>query len=642
MSQHEAPALDPEVVLEFLVNTLPFSELEDEVLADLSRQITIDFYPKGTRIFVQDETRVDHLYLVQKGGVRLYIRDEKGDETLIDYRGEGSSLGAPAIFRDSAANLDAETVEDTFFFLLPKQDFQGLIKQYPSIAHYYLKTFSDSYLSKAFAELRHRSEGALSSDDSGLFLFSYRVGDMVHREPVTMTMGMTIQDAALRMVQQGVGSLLVEDPSGDTVGIVTDKDLRKAVSVGMDHDAPIETIMSYPVTTVEGHELCFDALLKMMTRHIHHLAVMRDGQVAGMVTSHDIMVLQGKSPISLFREIASQQSIEGLYPLSKRVPQVVRTLVDEGAKAGNITRMITVLNDLLLEKILTLLLRQLGRPPAPFCWLLMGSEGRREQTFMTDQDNALVYKDYQDDVLQRACHIYFSAFAERAIDHLIKCGFPPCPGDIMARNPKWCQPFSVWRQYFEKWVDVPEPEEVMHAAIFFDFRGGFGDMNYADSLREHVARHASRSDVFLRLLAANCLETRPPLSFFRNFIVEKNGEHKNTLDIKKRGLAPVVDFARVMALKHNIKETNTMSRLEKLAQGGHINEEMYKDASESYEFLMQIRLVHQLECTEQGLEPNNRIDPGKLSDLEKRTLKEAFGVIGKLQSYLKDAFRLNI
>ncbi|MBU1611094.1 MAG: CBS domain-containing protein, partial [Proteobacteria bacterium] len=448
--------------------------------------------------------------------------------------------------------------------------------------------------------------------------------------------------SAWKMAKHNVGSLLIREPSGDVVGIVTDKDLRKAVALGMDYGAPIETIMSTPVATIESQAVVFDALLQMMTRQIHHLAVTRQGEIEGVITSHDIMVLQGRSPLSIFREILSTDRISGLYPLSAKVPMVVRTLVEEGAKAGNITRMITVLNDLILEKLLNLLLKELGPAPMPFCWLLMGSEGRREQTFATDQDNALVFKDTTDDILLRACDIYFTHFTQRANEHLVKCGFPACEGNIMASNPDLRQPFMRWRDRFEHWIMVPEPEEVLKATIFFDFRPGFGDSTFADSLRNHIARHAPKQDVFLRQLASDCLATRPPLSFFKSFVVEKTGEHKNRLDIKKRGLVPFTDFARVLALKFGIKETNTLARLKLLDEGGHIPHELYSDTSEAFEFLLQMRLVHQLALVEQDQKPDNHIDPAKLSELERQTLKEAFAVITRMQSFLKDMFRLDI
>jgi len=640
MSERDPSIPDPESVLEFLRDTLPFSELDEQDRREFAKGCTIDFQPTGSLLMEQNVTQVPALLLIQKGGVRIYGRDASGKETLVDYRGEGDSIGGMAMLQEGRALFNAETVEDTFFLRFSKDAFIRLLSLRPQLAQYYTKSLSEQYVSKAFDAMRVRREPLMGNNS--LYLFRSRVGELVHRPPEIASMGKTIQEAAQLMVRQGIGSLLIADPSGEVLGIVTDKDLRKTIAVGMDVNAPIETIMTSPVSTVDHQDLCFDALLQMMTRNFHHLAVTREGVITGMVTSHDIMVMQGKSPMSLFREILAQQDFEGVYPLSGRIPQVVRTLVEEGAKAGNIARMITVINDMIVDKILALLLKQLGPPPTPFCWLLMGSEGRKEQTFFTDQDNALVYKDTQDDIVQRAAEYYFQAFTERATEHLVKCGMPRCPGEIMASNPRWRKPYHVWRDYFERWIAVNNPEEVMHAAIFFDFRPAFGEAAFAEELRSHVTLHAGRQDVFLRHLAANCLETRPPLSFFRNFIVEKDGEHKNRLDIKKRGIAPIVDFARVLALQSGVRETNTLSRLDAVHEAGNIPSELYTDAREAYEFLLQVRLVHQLEAVERGDAPDNHIDPQQLSELEKKTLKEAFALIGRIQSHVKDVFRLNL
>ncbi len=503
-----------------------------------------------------------------------------------------------------------------------------------------MRSFSRNYLSKAFTELKQRKVSMPT--ETGLYLFSTAVGQLASRDPASVGFGLSIQQAAAEMLKRNVGSLLIREPSEAIAGIVTDKDLRKAVALGLDHGAPLETIMTTPVATIDSGAVCFDALLKMMTLQIHHLAVTEQGQVNGIITSHDILVMQGKSPMSIFREIFSRRRIEDLYPLSAKVPQVVRTLVEEGAKAYNITRMITILNDLILEKLLDLLTKELGPSPVPFCWMLMGSEGRREQTFATDQDNALIYKDYDDPIMQRAAKVYMEAFATRAIDHLVKCGFPPCPGDIMASNEKWRKPLSGWKGYFDHLIMVPEPDEVMHANIFFDFRSSWGDAWLVDELRDHVTAKAQSQEVFLRYLAASAMESKPPLTFFRSFIVEKNGEHRNRLDVKRRGLLPFMDFARVLALKSGVKETSTLGRLKRIGDQGHVPKDLAVDAAEAFEFLLQLRLVHQLEQVEQDQAPDNHIDPASLSELEKKTLKEAFGIVGRMQSFLKEMFRLQL
>jgi CBS domain-containing protein len=625
----------PDVAVAFFQGIMPFNTLDAETLNDLARHCRIDFFPKGTRVLTADTTELTHLYLIQRGGVKAFLEDDNGEVTLKDFRGEGASVGALAIIRGTHANLNIETVEDTFCFLLPREIFLDLIEKQPAFAHYYLKSFSEKIVSTAYNELRHHKVAPRRNED--LYLFSIRVGDLV-KTLRKVAASATIQEAAAFMSEYRVGCLLVHDTidEEEIVGIITDRDLRrKVVAAGLDYKQPVATIMNSPVQTVLSQSLCFDVLLKMMATGIHHLAVERGGRVIGVITSHDIMLLQGHSPYYLFREIRAQQQIPGLYPLARKIPEVIRGLIGEGAKAGNITQMIAILNDHILGRILTLLEQEMGPPPVPYCWLLLGSEGRREQTFKTDQDNAIIYGDPVDEAEKQAAKTYFEAFAAKAIDHLVNCGYPLCPGEIMATNPLWCQPFSVWKHYFDHWIAAPEPQELLNSIIFFDFRAGFGETILAENLRAHLNREIAGRDLFFFHLARHCMETRVPLSFFKNFIVEKDGEHRNRLDIKRQGLTPFVNFARVLALKFGVKETNTLARLKALMEGERIQGELWSAASEAYELQMQQRLVHQLRQIETGIPPDNYIDPADLSDLERRMLKDAFTVIDKLHGVLE-------
>ncbi len=624
----------PEMAVSFFRSILPFNRLDDATLHDISRHCRVDFYPKGTRILSAGETEIPHLYLIQQGGVKAFIEDDQGEITLKDFRGEGDYIGALGIIRGTLANLNIETVEDTFCFLLPREIFLNLVEQQASFAHYYLKSFSEKVVSTAYNELRYHKVSRRSGDD--LYLFSVRVGDLV-KKLRKVASDSSIQEAAVAMAEYRVGSLLVYDPEDEEniVGIVTDRDLRgKVVAAGLDYQLPVETIMSGPVQTVLSQALCFDVLLKMMTTSIHHLAVERGGKIIGVVTSHDIMLLQGHSPYYLFKEIRGQQEISGLYILAQRIPEVIRGLIKEGAKAGNITQMIAILNDHILERMLILLEEELGPPPVAYCWLLLGSEGRREQTFKTDQDNAILYADPESEKQKKKVDAYFKILAAKAIDHLVKCGYPLCPGEIMATNPKWCQPLSVWKSYFSTWISAPDPVELLNATIFFDFRSGFGDAGLSRELRKHLKAQAQQKDIFLFHLARQCMSTRIPLSFFRNFIVNRDGEHKNHLDIKYQGLTPFVNFARILALKYGISETNTLARLKALFDAEFINRELWASANDAYELQMQQRLIHQLSQMEEGRAPDNHINPEQLTDLEKRTLKDAFAVIERLYSVL--------
>ncbi len=639
MSSNNTPSGPPEALQGFLKSTLPFSELDDETIAWLTRKCVIDFQPKGRRIMVRGSTIMEHLLVIQRGGVRLFVGDETED-VLLDLKGVGESLGELSLINEGPTDFDAETVEDTFFVKMGKDAFLKVMKDHPCVAHYYLKTFSSNYLDKAFSEMGRRRSEVIT--DSGLYLFSTKVGEMVIREPVTGPMDYTIRQAAKHMTRERSDSLLVIEPSGDATGIVTDTNLRQAVAMGLDSESSVQTIMTTPVETIDSDEVCFDALMRMMTMNIHHLAVTQRGRIQSVVTSHDIKFLQGKSPLSIFREINSSLNYEGLYPLSGSIPSVVSTMVEEGAKAEHITRMVTVLNDLILHRLMQLLTKELGPAPTQFSWLLLGSEGRHEQTFSTDQDNALVLKDTDDDILQRASAIYFEAFTKRANEHLEKCGFPLCRGGVMASNPPWRRPLADWTRQVEGWVAVPEPEEVLKSTIFFDFRHGWGDERLTKELKRRVLKRSGSSQIFLRLLAADCMRNKPPLSFFKSFIVENDGEHRNQLDLKKRGLLPFVDFARTMALENGLEETSTLSRLRRLGEQEHIPSDLAKESAEAFEFVLHMRLTHQLELIERKLPPDNHIDPGRKSNIEKRTLKDAFGVIERIQGFLEEHFRLNI
>lgn len=543
------------------------------------------------------------------------------------------------MIQNTRANLTVETVEDSFCFLIAKDDFLAMLHANQEISQYFLQTMSAKMVRGVYAELRHRRR--VPRAEGALFLFSAQAGEVAKGRLFTIAAAATVQEAAVVMSEKMIGSLLVED-GGAIRGIVTDKDIRgKIVATGRPLTTPVGEIMSAPVRTINGRTICFDALLTMLKNRIHHLAVEEQGRITKVITTHDIMVAQGSSPLYMFREIMAQRRPEGLYPLANKVHKVVRSLIEEGAKAYNITRMITVLNDHILERLLTLMRERHGAPPLPFVWLSLGSEGRREQTFKTDQDNAIVSADSDDPALAGAAEEYLRAFAGETIGHLVNCGYPLCPGEVMASNPKWRRPLAAWKEYFQKWCATPTPESVLNSTIFFDFRGVGDPSELTAALADHLRELNTRADLFHLCLARQVVATRPPLSFFRNFIVDKDGEHKNTLDIKKRGLVFFVDFARLFALRHGIGETNTLDRLRLLRDGGHLGSELATEIIEAYEFLMHIRLVHQLHKLEAGAEPDNHINPADLSDLERQTLKEAFGVIGRMQEFCRQTLRVN-
>lgn len=641
MKENSIKENDLKATIAFLKTVPPFSGLKNQDIRKLSESLTKEFYPKGTAIFSQDRTEVDALYLIKSGGVKLYLKDEEDMVILKEYRGSGDYFGALGIIMETRAHLNVEAVDDTHCVLVPRKNFQDIINTNPVFSVFYLKNFCEKYIHAAYSELRRKK--AAPKAQSALYLFSQDIGGTIKRTPRTCLPDDTVRAASEKMARYRIGSLLVKGKDGKVDGIVTDKDLRtKLIARGISSDEPVKSIMTSPVKSISSQAVCFDALLFMLKNRIHHLAVEQQGEITGVITAHDILLLQGKSPIALFREIVAQTKIEGLYPLSKKIMDVVRTLVQDGAKANNITRMITVLNDQILDRILTLLIEEIGSPPLPFCWIVMGSEGRKEQTFSTDQDNAIIYEDPDGPDQKKEAREYFLKLAKKAVNHLAACGYSLCKGDMMASNPKWNQPFSEWQRFFDHLIFSPDPDEVLHSTIFFDFRPAFGKIELAHRLRNHLVKRGLKEKIFIHHLARDCMTARPPLSLFKNFIVEKNGKHKKHIDLKTKGLVPFVDFARLMSLDHGIAATNTLERIESLKEQNFISGDFATRIRESYEFQMQLRLEHQLDMRENIEGPDNYINPSELTDIERHTLKKAFLLISEVQAFIGDYFHLKL
>ncbi len=629
------------VEVDFLKNIPPFNGLADQDINRLLQNLRVKLYPKGSLIFSQEITDIDDLHLIVSGGVRLYLKDEENMIILKEYRSAGDYFGALGIIMETRANLNVEAIENTYCILVPKADFQELINAHTWFSAFYLKSFCEKYIHAAHRELRKKKD--VPKAESSLCLFSQDTAGIIKGKLHTCMPDDTVRSVSQKMSKHRIGSLIVKDSDGNVQGIITDKDLRtKLLAKGFNSDEPVKSIMAFPVKTISSQSVCFDALIYMLKNRIHHLAVERQGDIIGVVTAHDILLLQGNSPIALFREITAQRKINNLYVLPKKIQGVVRTLIQDGAKANNITRMITVLNDQILDRILTLLIEEMGSPPVPFCWMVMGSEGRKEQTFSTDQDNAIIFENPDSKDQEDKAREYFLEFAKKAVGHLAACGYTLCKGDIMASNPKWSLPFSGWKSLFDHWIFSPDPKQVLHSTIFFDFRPAFGKMELAHNLRNHLIKRGLHEKIFIHHLARDCMTARQPLSMFKKFITEKSGEHKGCIDLKTQGMVPFVDFARLLSLDHGLAATNTLERIESLKEQNIISDGFAARIRESYEFQMRQRLVNQLNMIEHGKKPDNYINPSELTDIERHTLKKAFLLIGEIQSNIGDSYHLNL
>lgn len=625
-----------EDIINFLKNVPPFQFLEEAVLNNIAHNLTLEFYQKNMVILSQDGPPSDALRIIKKGGVKVSMHPEKGKEVVIDYRSEGDTFGFLSLIGKDKQQTTVVAMDDTICYLLSKNAVLKLMESNAIFTEYFLKAHFSKYIHKTFSEMHNKVMYYGGSDH---FLFTTRIGEMASKKVITAGEDVSIRDAARLMAEHKISSLLVTDDKGLPTGIVTDRDLReKVVAQDRSTSEPVSRIMSLPLVRVDADDYLFEAVLKMIKYNIHHVIVVKDGILDGVITNHDLMILQGTSPISIVREIETQQTVEGLIPVSKKINKIIRILLKEGARAENITRVISEVNDRLVRKIIEIAERKLGEPPVRYCWIVFGSEGRKEQTFKTDQDNALIYEDPQTLKEKQDSDVYFEKLAEFIRDSLVKCGFPICPGNYMASNPLWRQPLSVWKEYFRKWIYAPTSEAILFSAILFDFRPVYGESALAEQLRHHLAETVKSNEIFLKQMADMTVSLRPPLGFFRTFVVEKSGEHKNELNLKFKCIAPLIDIIRLFSLEKGISATSSSERIAILKETHATMKEYGEELEHVFEFLMLLRIHHQLEQLEKGIEPDNFIDPEKLSRLEAKTLKEACRLISKIQDSINKEY----
>ena len=626
-----------EEVIDFLKDAPPFQFLDETTLMRLASKASVEFYPKGATILKQDGPPSDYFRVIKKGGVKVFIKPDTGEEVLIDYRSEGDSFGFLSMIGGDKSRANVVAVDDTIVYLFSKEDITSLLDKNPSFTEYFLKSVLNKYIDKTYTEMQNKSMLYGGGDK---MLFTTPVGELASKEVITLSQNLSIQEAAVTMSRHGISSLVLTDEDGVPVGLVTDRDLRdKVVARGRDVFDEIKNIMSVSLIKTDARDYCFEALLKMIHYNIHHLIVVEEGRMKGVVTNHDLMMLQGTSPISVAKEIESKQTIESLVPAASKINGMISLLLKEGARASNITRILTEVNDILLKRILQIAEKKFGDPPVPYCWIVFGSEGRKEQTFKTDQDNAIIIGDPISESHEEETQKYFSGFSSFVNDSLIQCGFPKCPANFMASNPLWRQPLKVWKKYFSNWVYTSTPEAVLNSLIFFDFRPVYGDRSLYDALWDSLRATLERQDIFFGYMANTIIKNVPPVGFFKSFIVEKGGEHKDELNLKIKGIAPLVDIVRLCGLEKGIKETPTLERLSALKGVHSIVEGHEEELEHAFEFLMLLRIQHQYEQIEAGKVPNNFINPDKLSNLERRMIKEAFSLISKIQNIMIERYK---
>ncbi len=601
-------------IRDFLASCPPLDGLEPAALEALVNALEISYVRKGDHLLTIGG-RNDRAYLIRTGA--LEVADAGGG--LIGRFSEGEWVGYRSVMRGGEVHLAVNALEDSLLYAVPDAVFMRLLEQFPQAADFFHEE-KNRRLKRAVRDLRNSDNMAL---------ISLPVARLIHRDPLLVEGCTTIQDAARRMTEATSTAMLVMK-EGHLEGIVTDRAFcTKVVAAGHPLDGDICEVMTRNPITIEANALGAEALLIMARHNIRHLPVMESGRVLGMVTATDLIRSQSHNAIYLINEIHRARDLDALVGLNAQLPDVLVALVEAGLTADNIGHAISSIAEAITRRLLDMAVKALGPAPVAFAWIAAGSLARREQTAQSDQDNGLMLADDFDP--QRHGE-YFERLARQVCDGLNACGYVYCPGEVMAINPRWRQPVSVWRTYFREWIDTPAPKALMYTSIFFDLRCIYGDASLLESLRGELRERMRDNSIFLAHMAANALHYSPPLGFFRNFVLEDGGTESRALNMKKRGVMPVIDLARVYALSVASLALATPERLQAAAGGGALSESGMQDLRDAYELITMLRLKHQAKQIQSGnRRPDNYVPPEHLSSLERRHLKDAFEVVRGLQ-----------
>ncbi|MEN8212925.1 MAG: putative nucleotidyltransferase substrate binding domain-containing protein [Pseudomonadota bacterium] len=604
-------------IRDYLSRCAPLDKLDEETLNQVAAELEIGYARRGKQILKPGDINRS-LYLIRSGAVE--IRTE--DDSLHDQLGEESWFGFRSLFRGGDVVLSATALEDTLLYQLPIETFHALIDGHESVRLYFSKQ-NPIRMRNAIQELQDKQSNTL---------IATHVSDLTHGTPQMIEQTATIEAAAQKMKSATVTAMLVMD-QGRLCGILTDRAFCTKVTANrMSFDDPVSSIMTPDPLTIPTSTLGAEALLVMARHNIRHLPVMDGNSIIGMITATDLIRQQSYNTIYLINEIHRADTVEELQQLSRQLPGTMATLVDSSLTAYDIGHAISSIGEAITRRLVRMAEEQFGEAPIPYAWITAGSMARNEQTAHSDQDNALILSNNYD---SQQHGDYFEKMSHLVCDGLNACGYVYCPGDVMATNPKWRQPLSAWRGYFNRWIFNPQPKALMYASIFFDLQCVHGDTSLLETLQSEVLKKTQGNTIFLAYMTANALHYHPPLGLFKQFVLEKGGAEEKALNMKKRGIVPITDLARVYALSAGVSALNTQDRLEAAGEAGVLSRSGMADLVDALEFIASVRLQHQSHQIRAGEQPDNFVPPEQLSSLERRHLKDAFDVVRTIQTTME-------
>ncbi|MGF1727865.1 DUF294 nucleotidyltransferase-like domain-containing protein [Photobacterium nomapromontoriensis] len=617
-------------ILSFISQYPPFKQLPEDTLKNVALNIEVSYYRADTMILNVGDS-IQDLYLIRSGAVEIYRR--KGE--LYNRIDEGDLFGQMGLLMNNRVRMPARAIEDTLLYCIPDSIFTALCDEFDSFAD--------------FVELEDstRLRNVVSTHAKENDLTTSKVRTLLSREPIVIAKTETIQAAAITMAEENISALLIIDPDGENnddddnalVGIITDRDLcSRVLAKGLDTSNPVSEVMSSELISLDDNAYVFEAMLTMLRYNVHHLPVLRKKQPLGVIGLTDIVRYESQNSLLLVSSIFQQHTIDELIVVADEVKHCFVRMVHEDANAHMIGSAMSVIGRSFKQRLAELAEEAMGSPPIPYCLLAMGSMARDEQLIVTDQDNALILDDSYD---EKRHGEYFEKLATFICDGLAACGYAYCTGDVMATNPEWRKTRSQWEACFAQWIDDPKPQALLNSSIFFDLDGVYGREKWAEQLNSFIIRRARKNNRFLACLARNAISRTPPLGFFKDFVMEKDGRHRNSINLKRRGTAPLADLIRVHALAVGSRSQNSFERLDDVIESGILPKGRGQDLRDAMELIYMVRIRHQALDVEAGIEADNSIEPENMSDFERRNLKAAFQILSNAQNFIKFRYQGN-
>ncbi len=611
--------------VDHLTRFAPFDAMSPEHLKWLAQRLKVAYFAKDEVLLSPGDGMVKRLFIIKQG----VVHGEQDGEAAWVMLHEGESFPIGALLGRRAAISVFRANTDVFAYELTADDFRQLLHESEPF-----RDFCTRRLASLLEQSQRRVHARYATNTAEQQSLRSNLASIVRRAPVTCTPDTPLSAALETLQENAVGAIVVVGPDSAPLGVFTVRDLiSRVILPGTDLGTPMKEVMTPKPVTLPSSAHAFEAAMQMARYGFRHVLVADGGKLTGVISEKDLFSLQRVGVTQISATIRGAGNLDALIRSAEDIRQLGHNMMAQGVAAEQLTQILSTLNDLLTQRVIELECSAAHDCRYGFCWLAFGSEGRLEQTLSTDQDNGIIFVVPEGETVEQV-RAKLLPLAERINRALDACGFPLCKGEIMAMNPKWCLSLEEWKATFSRWIDAGDPEALLNASIFFDFRPLLGHEHLAEELRQWLLAKTTTTPRFLHQMAANALRNRPPLGLVRDFVVDGEGEDANTLDLKLNGTTPFVDAARVFALATGVAATGTATRLRGARAKLNLPESEIEAWLSAFFFIQMLRLRGQHEKSEAGQAMGNRVNPDELNDLDRRILKESFRQARKVQSRL--------